>query len=699
MQTFIFVSALLNGIIAFVAGILVYRKNNQKLVNQAFAAFCFAIVAWSFGSFWSIVGENRELALLSFRILHIGAFLLAITNFHFVCAILGVAKKEKNWIRAGYFASILSIPFVSTKYFIAGLAPLGNFELWILPGIFYHFWITIWLIYFARSFHLLGKFLGKTNGIQKQQIKYIYLGEILLCLLLTLNFLATYLPTIPLYFNLLVSIQVVTFAYTIIRFRYLDVRLSILTVITKTAALIFALGIALGISYFTFFRKEELPVLFLFPIISIITYFAFSGFFNSCFFYHFVGLRHIDDFANAVNDFYKHKLFFKNLTELERTTRQIFHRKLGIHNPRIILFGEKNPAELIALVKFLKNAPSKYLVFAEIATPLPELTKLQKLGKVCFPLFSEMNKIIGFLIIGAKSHGTAYSQKELNTLATAAARISFSLRILNYNRDLRKEVDSKTHELKNKTQKLNISYRHLRELDEAKDAFFAVTAHDLRTPMTIIKGYGDFLDSEKFGRMNAKQRDFVKRIQKGSGEILGMINSILDINKLEAGRMEFNFVETEILSLIKEVLKNFEGQCLMKSIELNFENPENIQPKITTDPDKLKRVLVNLFGNAFKFTPGGGKITLRLTTRVEKFLRFEVVDTGVGIPKKEQHKIFNQFSQIKNYLQKNNEGTGLGLSIVKKIIGKLDGRVWVESRVNRGSNFIFELPFWFSPKK
>jgi len=691
MSIFFFVSAILNGITALGAGILVYRKNNRLLVNQTFAAFCFALATWAFGSFWSIVGQNRELVLLSFRILHIGAFLLAVTSLHFVCSVLKITKKERLWIRIGYLISIFSLFFISTKFFIAGLVPRGSFELWILPGIFYHFWITVWLIYFARSFYLLEKFLRKAEGIQKQQIKRIYLGEILLCLLFSSNFLVAYFPEIPIYFNILVSTQIVAFAYAIIRYRYLDVRVSIITITTKIAALILALGIALSISYYTFFRKEELPVLFLFPVISILAYFAFNSLFNSRFFYHLVGLKHIDDFANAVNNFYEKKLFYKDLTELKRITRQVFHYKLRIHNPRLILLGKKNTKEIVTLLKFLEDTPSKYLVFSKIATPLPELTKLQNLGKVCFPLFGEQNKIVGFLILGSKSRGANYSQKELNILSTAATRISFSLRILNYNQDLQKEVNSKTRELKLKTQKLNSSYRNLRELDEAKDSFFAITAHDLRTPMTIIKGYGDFLGSEKFGRMNSKQQDFVKRIQNGSHEILGMINSILDINKLEAGRMEFNFAKTTILPLIKEIIENFEGQCLAKSITLVFKNPQKIEPQIITDPDKLKRVLVNLLGNAGKFTPEGGRITLQLNQN-EKKLRFKVIDTGIGIPKKEQGKIFDRFSQIKNHLQKNDEGTGLGLSIVKKIVEKLSGRVWVESRLGHGSNFIFELP-------
>jgi hypothetical protein len=231
----------------------------------------------------------------------------------------------------------------------------------------------------------------------------------------------------------------------------------------------------------------------------------------------------------------------------------------------------------------------------------------------------------------------------------------------------------------------------VKALDADKDLFFSTTSHDLRTPLTIIKGYNDFLLSEKFGKTNQKQKGFLARIEKNTTNMLWLVNSILDISKLEAGRMEFNFEELEMLPFLEEIAKDFEVKCAEKSIQLILDNPQNLKPKIKTDADKLKRVIINLMGNAFKFTPEKGKIILRLR-RCERseFLRVEVQDTGIGIPKEAHKMIFDKFTQVKNTQGKG--GTGLGLPIVKKIVEKLGGRVWIESEIDKGSTFIFTTP-------
>jgi len=630
----------------------------------------------------------------------VGAFFLAIANFHFVCAVLGITRKNKLLIRGGYIFSALLLPLIGTRFFIEGVGAKNGFIFWVEPGVLYHLWIVIWLAYFARAFHLLGTFYKKNEGIKKQQIKYIYLGEVVSFSALVINFLPAYNLSVPICFNILLAGQIAAFAYAILRYRYLDVQLSLLGIAKKILALLISLGLGLGISYVVFFRREQLSVLMLFPIISLATYFSLSNFLNSRFFYRLFGMKHIDDITKAVGDFYKKRLFFANLPELLDSVRTIFIEKLKISAAEVVLLNPRNAKLFAPLSDYFQKSDGDYLPLQEF---LPEgkekeLDKIQKLGMFCFPLWGENEKLVGFFFLGHKPRQKTYAHKELQILKAAAAHISLSLKISNYSADLQDEVARKTKQLKAKSQKLRCSYQKLQELDHAKDSFFAVTSHDLRTPMTIIKGYNDFLISEKFGRLNMKQRDFLERIRSGSESILSLINSILEFSKLEAGRMEFNFVKTELLPVMKNIVKDFKVKCAEKSIELHFENPENLNPKIVTDEDKIKRVTLNLLGNAFKFTPENGRITIRLTHE-RGFLKFEIIDNGIGIAKKNQKVIFDRFSQVQNYLQKSYQGTGLGLSIVKRIVEKLNGRVWVESRLGHGSNFIFTIPLELTPSK
>ncbi|MCK5472383.1 HAMP domain-containing histidine kinase, partial [Candidatus Gracilibacteria bacterium] len=454
------------------------------------------------------------------------------------------------------------------------------------------------------------------------------------------------------------------------------------------------------ISYVVFFRREQLSVLMLFPIISLATYFLLSSFFNSRFFFLLLGMKHIDDLTKAVGDFYKRNLFYTSLPKLLNSVHAVFIEKLRISAAEVVLLNSENFKLFTPLSDYFQKSDSNYLSLREF---LPEgkeeeLDKIRKLGMFCFPLWGENEKLVGFFFLGHKPHQKTYLHKELHILKAVAAHISLSLKISSYNADLQREVARKTKQLRAKSQKLHCSYQKLQELDHAKDSFFAVTSHDLRTPMTIIKGYNDFLISEKFGRLNAKQRDFLERIHSGSENILSLINSILEIGKLEAGRMEFNFKKTKLLPMLENIVKDFKVKCAEKSIKLLFENPGNSNPEIVTDEDKIKRITMNLLGNAFKFTPENGRITIRLTYE-EKFLKFEIIDNGIGVAKKDQKMIFERFSQVQNFLQKSYQGTGLGLSIVKGIVNKLGGRVWVESELSHGSNFIFTLPLKLTPSK
>ncbi|MFH0834679.1 MAG: ATP-binding protein [Patescibacteria group bacterium] len=685
MNLFLFISALVNGLAALVAGIAVYWQKRDSLINQTFAVFCFAIAFWAFGSFWPIVSNNSELTLLSFRVLHVGAFFLAIANFHFITAILGIAEQQKKWIRLGYAIAILLLPLIGTKLFISGVAPEENFTLWLEPGIFYHVWIAIWLAYFAATFHLIGKFLQTSEGVKKQQVHYIYLGEIVTFAALTMNFLPTYDLTVPIYFNILIAGQIGAFAYAILRFRHLDIQLSWLGIIQKIVALLISLGLGLGISYVVFFRKESLPVLALFPVVSLATYFTLAGFFGSRTFYRLLGIPHIDDFTRAAANFYERKLFYSNLAELENSAQNIFAKMLGISSARIILLQKDNRQILQPLLDYFEKTQAEQLLLNEFFPDQEiDLDPILQLGMLCFPLRGENRKLIGFFFLGEKPHRNNYSPKELEILRAAAAHISLSLKILNYNADLQAEVARKTEQLETSLEKLQ-------KADEDKDRFFSMTSHDLRTPLTIIKGYEDFLHSEKFGKLSPKQKEFLERIAASTESMLELVNSILDFRKLEAGRMEFNLEPTDWEKLARDIVSDFQIKCAEKSIELNLLIAKNLPKQITTDADKLKRILLNLLMNAFKFTPEKGLITLTVQPAGDKnFLEFTVADTGVGIAKKDFVLLFQEFRQIQNPQQ--HGGTGLGLSIVKKIVERLGGRIRVESEVGHGSNFIFTLP-------
>jgi signal transduction histidine kinase len=220
-----------------------------------------------------------------------------------------------------------------------------------------------------------------------------------------------------------------------------------------------------------------------------------------------------------------------------------------------------------------------------------------------------------------------------------------------------------------------------------KDDFLHSITHDLRNPMTSIRGFMKFLIDEVAGPLTPQQRKMLETMDRASLRLLVLINDILDIAKLEAGRMKLNLAETDLRPLAQRTIEIAEGQALKKSIRLVLQCPDAL-PLITADPELLERVFSNLIGNALKFTPDNGQVTVALGEQDGR-MRIAVEDTGEGIPPEYIDTIFHKFQQVAGQRR---GGTGLGLTICKHIVEAHLGTIWAESALGTGSKFIFLLP-------
>lgn len=229
------------------------------------------------------------------------------------------------------------------------------------------------------------------------------------------------------------------------------------------------------------------------------------------------------------------------------------------------------------------------------------------------------------------------------------------------------------------------------ESDRLKTAFLQNMSHEIRTPMNAIMGFSSLL-VENYGD-RAKLEQFAEIINQRANDLLDIINDILDISKIESGQLSVNNVECNIKELFTELNLFFiEYQKRLRKEHINFSlvcDPGQFSPLIQTDTVKLKQILINLIGNAFKFTDKG---SVECSCRFESdFLQFYVSDTGVGIPTNRFDNIFERFTQLENSVSGNIGGTGLGLSIAKGLTNLLGGKIWIESEVNKGTTFHFTI--------
>ena len=231
-------------------------------------------------------------------------------------------------------------------------------------------------------------------------------------------------------------------------------------------------------------------------------------------------------------------------------------------------------------------------------------------------------------------------------------------------------------------------HKKLQELDKTKNLFLANISHELRTPLNAIIGFSQALDSKIFGDLNEKQAEYIKDIQISSLHLLGMINEILDISKLEAHAMKFSPIELNPSQTIQEVVNILEPLYKNKNITVKF-NP-NFECKIKADYQKFQQILYNLLSNAIKFTKEKGEIEI-IQSKKDKNYTLKIKDNGIGIDKKFHNKIFKKFVHINNVYSKNQNSTGLGLTITKELVKLHKGKISLESEVNKGTTFILEF--------
>jgi signal transduction histidine kinase/CHASE3 domain sensor protein len=338
--------------------------------------------------------------------------------------------------------------------------------------------------------------------------------------------------------------------------------------------------------------------------------------------------------------------------------------------------GSVVPSEIIAVPLSVKN---------EIVAVI-ELASLHGFSETDLRIINRIAPQLGF---GIKQRRL---EQDIKDRSSQLESTNYELQTINeQSRSLNNELQFLNEELQMRQSEVAESNRRLEDVSRSKSDFLANMSHELRTPLNSVIGFSEVLQDQLFGAINEKQQEYVANILTSGRHLLSLINDILDLSKVESGKMELELSDFSIREAVDSALTMLREKALKSGIALSVEITPAADIIIAADQRKLKQILFNLFSNAVKFTPSGGIVNVS-ATRDGDYLEISVADTGIGIREEDIPKLFQAFTQLESAYTKGFEGTGLGLALTKKLVELHGGRIWVESQLGAGSRFSFTIP-------
>lgn len=344
-----------------------------------------------------------------------------------------------------------------------------------------------------------------------------------------------------------------------------------------------------------------------------------------------------------------------------------------------------------ALKQCLTGVSKNIIVYDEISKSSNERAQAMRENDISLivPLTTK-NETVGYLISGSKKSGNIFSNQDKTMLTIASNELAVALQnaqrfeeIQAFNITLQEKVNEATRELKSTNRKLI-------ELDEAKDEFISMASHQLRTPLTSIKGYLSMLLDGDMGKLGKDQTSALKEAFGSSQRMVFLISDFLNVSRIKTGKFVIEKSQVNLAEMVHEELSQLKELAESRNVQFKYDQPKEF-PTVMLDDNKIRQVMMNMIDNAIYYTPIGGTVTVQLYVDAKEVV-FKVIDTGIGVPKAERHKLFTKFFRAANARVARPDGTGLGLFMAQKIVLAQGGVIIFESEEGKGSTFGWRFP-------
>lgn len=704
----------LGSIGCFLLGLLVLANNSKNIVNILSASINFCLSVWLIAILFFIDATSQSQAYITSKVYYVVAalFVALLTLFSFV-----FPKGDKIPKSVVYITTSLCLVVVAATVllpnFVTGdmvIHPDGNYiEVDKITYIIYSIYFL--LFFLAGIGGIVRKFIRSNRRIRSQL--GIYLVGILAMAVpgLITDLLLPFYEDYSLVWvgPVMASVFVVVVSYGIVKRGMFDIKLAavrtsayLLSLITLSVIYYY---VAYLVSVFLFDGSENAsvgvgPVNIILALLLAFIFQPVKKFFNKVtnrIFYK--DDYSTDDFFAKLNKTLTYTtdlraLLKRSATEIGGTLKseQSFF-VVNTTNGHFVTAGTNNHTQMpkadIADLNDYQEAKSG-LVVASLLEQGNHIRRMMVSHKVELVLpLKQDGKILGYLCLGAHRN-SGYTNRDIKVLTTISDELVIAIQnalsiqeVKNLNENLQQRINQATQELRE-------SNAQLQRLDKAKDEFVSIASHQLRTPLTSVKGYISMVLEGDVGKITDTQRKLLVEAFSSSERMVHLINDFLNVSRLQTGKFLIEKTAVNLDEIIKQELKSLETTAKSRGLKFIYNSPKKAIPQLYVDDSKIRQVIMNYADNAIFYSPENTDINVSLSMKGD-IVRFTVKDNGMGVPIAERSQLFTKFYRASNARRQRPDGTGVGLFLAKKVIDAHDGKIVFESVEGRGSTFGFEL--------
>lgn len=694
-----------------VIGLFVLLQNKREPTNQIFFAFVLSIIGWLITNYFSNDGSLSHplvsaLNIVVFEFPLLAAYFVLIFSLMFT----GAYRLKPYWQKVGLIVITVAMSLVLalTNWVVRGLLVSGNNVYGVTFGLATPVYFAYLVTFFGLAIITFVSALRHSAGSKRARLKYILAG--ILASFLVAIFTNLILPSVFRDFSLdalgpfSTLFLVGGISYAIVKHRLFDIRL----VVARSVAyviLILILGSAYGAVIFGAstllfpgkqFDAAQSIVFIPLALVMAVTFQPLKRTIERItdrIFY-----RHSYETQEVINLFTHTLVSELNLERILTKSLNVLCERLHIEFGQIVVFNN----DRVYRIEHFGPLPKRLMVAPElrklnrsmlIADEMPDGERKSIMlnhGVRLSMMLSTREQFVGYLLLGNKLSGDIYSGQDVELLEIASSELSVAIlnaksyaQIQEFNMTLQARVDHATN-------RLRVANRHLTELDHAKDEFISMASHQLRTPLTAIKGYLSMMLEGDAGPINESQQQFVTYAFDASERMVNLISDLLNVSRLSAGKFLIQTKPTDMVQMIQDEVRQLQSHARAKNLKLVFEPPSRPLPPAEIDDNKTRQVVMNFIDNAIYYTSKGEiRVILEQTGDM---VRLEVHDTGIGVPLAARKKLFSKFYRAENAQSVRPDGTGLGLYLAKRVVQDQGGTIIFSSVEGKGSVFGFELP-------